>query len=78
MTREIVLVEVVIKDNMSTEKSKAFFKTEKAEAYFKQILKDDVHLVDDDDIEAALDDGYYDDDSEGISVIIKEISFEDD
>jgi hypothetical protein len=66
---------------MSTDKSKAFTKTEKAEEYFKKILREDIHLIDEDDIEDALDNGYYDDPDDGgcgTSVIIKEISFEDD
>jgi hypothetical protein len=81
MVREIILVEVVNQDDMSTDKSKAFTKTEKAEEYFKKILREDIHLIDEDDIEDALDNGYYDDPDDGgcgTSVIIKEISFEDD
>ena len=47
MIREIILVEVVNQDDMSTDKSKAFTKTEKAEEYFKKILREDIHLIDD-------------------------------
>ena len=81
MIREIILVEVVNQDDMSTDKSKAFTKTEKAEEYFKKILREDIHLINEDDIEDSLDNGFYDDPDDGgcgTSVIIKEISFEDD
>jgi hypothetical protein len=78
MVREIILVEIIVKDNMSTEKSRAFIDSVKAEDYFKKSLRDDIHLVDEEDIEYALDNGFYDLEDEGISVSIKEIYLEED
>ncbi len=78
MVREIILVEIIVKDNMSTEKSRAFTDSDKAESYFKKILREDIHLVNEEDIECALDDGFYDLEDEGISVSIKEIYLEED
>ncbi len=80
MIREVILVEVVTKSDMSTDKSKAFTNTEKAEKYFKDLLEETFGELDEDEIEMALDNGYYDSDDivDGQSVIIKEISYEDD
>lgn len=80
MIKEVILVEVVTKSDMSTDKSKTFTNTEKAEKYFIDLLKEEFGELEEDDIEYALDDGYYDSDDivDGKSVIIKEISFEED
>ena len=80
MIREVILVEVVTKSDMSTDKSKTFTNTEKAEKYFKDLLEETFGELDEDEIEMALDNGYYDSDDivDGQSVIIKEISYEDD
>ena len=80
MIREVILVEVVNKPDMSTEDSKTFTKTEKAESYFVELLKKHFGDFDDNEIEEALDNGYYDSNDivEGKSAIIKEISFEED
>jgi hypothetical protein len=80
MNREVILVEVVNKPDMSTEKSKTFTKTEKAEKYFIDLLKEEFGELEEEDIEYALDNGYYDSNDiiDGKSVIIKEIVFEDD
>ena len=80
MIREIILVEVVNKADMSTEESKAFTNAEKAENYFKKLLEESFGELDEEDLEMAIDNGYYDSDDivDGQSVIIKEISFEED
>ena len=78
MITTIILVEIIVKDNMSTDKSRAFIDSEKAENYFKKILRDDIHLVDEEDIEFALNSGFYALEDEGISVSIKEIYLEED
>ena len=92
MIREIILVEVVNKADMSTEESKAFTNAEKAEnyfkklleesfgEYFKKLLEESFGELDEEDLEMAIDNGYYDSDDivDGQSVIIKEISFEED
>jgi hypothetical protein len=85
MVREVILVEVVTKSDMSTDKSKAFTSTEKAEKYFAECVHELMSNIEQDDIDNALDDGFWDciySDNSGIkeskSVIIKEISFEDD
>lgn len=80
MIREVILVEVVTKSDMSTDKSKIFTNVEKAEKYFKDLLEETFGELDEDEIEMALDNGYYDSDDivDGQSVIIKEISYEDD
>ena len=80
MNREIILVELINKADMSTEKSRGFTDTEKAEKYFIDLLKETFGELEEEDIEYALDNGYYDSDDivEGQSVSIKEIILEDD
>ena len=101
MVREVILVEVVTKSDMSTDKSKTFTNTEKAEKYFtdcvheimpnieqdEKYFADCVHElmpnIEQDEIDNALDDGFWDCKYSGVvndekSVIIKEISFEED
>ena len=78
MTREVILVEVVTQSDMSTDKSKTFTNTEKAESYFTDIMKTDFDIADEEMIGIALDCGFFDDDINGKSIIIKEISFEED
>jgi len=76
MNREIILVEVIEAENLNTSEEKAFNNTEKAEAYFTKILKEKFDVTDEEEIEEALDNGYYD--SKNLSVSIKEITFEED
>ena len=86
MIREVILVEVVTKSDMSTDKSKTFTNTEKAEKYFADCVRELMSNIEQDEIDNALDDGYWDckisyptpllEDEK--SVIIKEISFEED
>ena len=80
MNREIILVELINKADMSTEKSRGFTDTEKAEKYFVDLLKETFGELEEEDIEYALDNGYFDfNDIEcGQSVSIKEIILEDD
>ena len=80
MNREIILVELINKADMSTEKSRGFTDTEKAEKYFVDLIKETFGELEEEDIEYALDNGYYDSDDiiDGQSVIIKEIILEDD
>jgi hypothetical protein len=84
MVREIILVEVVNKSDMSTDDSKAFTSVEKAEDYFVSLIGK-FHITDDDEqIEGFLESGYCDFNDtffghgEEHSIIIKEISFEED
>ena len=80
MNREIILVELINKADMSTEKSRGFTDSNKAEKYFIDLLKETFGELEEEDIEYALDNGYYDSDDivEGQSVSIKEIILEDD
>ena len=83
MIREVILVEVVTKSDMSTDKSKCFTNTEKAEKYFADCVRELMSNIEQDDIDNALDDGFWDCKYSGAtndekSVIIKEISFEED
>ena len=85
MIREVILVEVVTKSDMSTDKSKTFTNTEKAEKYFADCVREITPNIGQEKLDWALDDGYYDEPQfdtepslEGRSVIIKEISFEED
>ena len=83
MIREVILVEVVTKSDMSTDKSKTFTNTEKAEKYFADCVHEIMPNIEQDEIDNALDDGFWDCIySVGVndekSVIIKEISFEED
>ena len=83
MTREVILVEVVTKSDMSTDKSKCFTNTEKAEKYFANCVRELMSNIEQDEIDNALDDGFWDCKYKGLtndekSVIIKEISFEED
>ena len=80
MVREVILVEVVTKSDMSTDKSKTFTNTEKAEKYFADCVRELMSNIEDDEIDDALDNGFWDC-KYGVdekSVIIKEISFEED
>ena len=78
MIREVILVEVVTQSDMSTDKSKTFTNTEKAESYFTDIMKTDFDIADEAMIRLSLACGFFDDDINGKSIIIKEISFEED
>jgi hypothetical protein len=83
MIREVILVEVVTKSDMSTDKSKCFTNTEKAEKYFADCVRELMSNIEQDEIDNALDDGFWDCKYSGVtndekSVIIKEISFEED
>ena len=83
MVREVILVEVVTKSDMSTDKSKTFTNTEKAEEYFADCVHELMSNIEQDEIDNALDDGFWDCKYSGVtndekSVIIKEISFEED
>ena len=83
MIREAILVEVVTKSDMSTDKSKCFTNTEKAEKYFADCVRELMSNIEQDEIDNALDDGFWDCKYSGVtndekSVIIKEISFEED
>lgn len=83
MVREVILVEVVTKSDMSTDKSKTFTNTEKAEKYFADCVHELMSNIEEDEIDNALDDGFWDCKYSGVtndekSVIIKEISFEED
>jgi hypothetical protein len=85
MIREVILVEVVNKSDMSTDKSKIFTNTEKAEQYFADCVHELMSNIEQDEIDNALDDGFWDCKisyptplgEEEKSVIIKEISYED-
>lgn len=84
MVKEIILVEVVTKNNMTTEKSKAFTNTEKAEKYFADCVHGIMPNIEQDEIDNSLDDGFWDciyshpsGEKDGKSVIIKEILIED-
>jgi hypothetical protein len=82
MVREVILVEVVTKSDMSTDKSKTFTNTEKAEKYFADCVRELMSNIEQDEIDNALDDGFWDCKYSGVtndekSVIIKEISLED-
>lgn len=86
MIKEVILVEVVTKSDMSTDKSKTFTDTDKAEKYFTDCIHEIMSNIEQDEIDNALDDGFWDckisypsplrEDEK--SVIIKEISFEED
>ena len=83
MVREVILVEIVTKSDMSTDKSKTFTNTEKAEKYFADCVHELMSNIEQDEIDNALDDGFWDCIYSGVvndekSVIIKEISFEED
>ena len=83
MVREVILVEVVTKSDMSTDKSKTFTKTEKAEKYFADCVRELMSNIEEDEIDNALDDGFWECKYSGVindekSVNIKTISFEED
>lgn len=83
MIREVILVEVVTKSDMSTDKSKCFTNTEKAEKYFADCVRELMSNIEQDEIDNALDDGFWECKYSGVindkkSVNIKEISFEED
>ena len=84
MIKEIILVEVITKSDMSTEKSKAFTDTDKAESYFADCVHDIMPNIEQDEIDNSLDDGFWDckfsyptGKTDEKSVVIKEISFEE-
>lgn len=60
MVREIILVELIIGYDISTDKSKAFADVKKAEDYFTELLKEWFPDIEQDEIDNALDDGFYD------------------
>jgi len=60
MTKEIILVEVVNKNDMSTSENKAFTITEKADDYFRFLVGKYGITDDGNDIEAFLEDGFCD------------------
>ena len=60
MNREIILVEVITKSDMSTDKSRGFNDTEKAEKYFIDLIKEMFPTIEQDDIDYAIDNGFYD------------------
>ena len=85
MTRAVILVEVVTKSDMSTDKSKTFTNTEKAEKYFADCVLELMSNIEQDEIDNALDDGFWEckyhhpnGETDEKSVNIKEISFEED
>lgn len=85
MIKEVILVEVVTKSDMSTDKSKTFTDTDKAEKYFADCIHEIMPNIEQDEIDNALDDGFWDCTisipsvgKDEKSVIIKEISFEED
>ena len=85
MNKEIILVEVITKSDMSTDKSRGFNDTEKAEKYFVGLIKEMFPTIEQDDIDYALDDGFYDyklsypnGKTEEKSISIKEIIYEED
>ena len=83
MIREVILVEVVRKSDMTTHKSKTFTNTEKAEKYFADCIHEIMPSIEQDDIDNALDDGFWECKYSGVindekSVNIKAISFEED
>ena len=86
MIKEVILVEVVTKSDMSTDKSTTFTDTDKAEKYFADCIHEIMSNIEQDEIDNALDDGFWDCKisypsplrKDEKSVIIKEISFEED
>ena len=84
MNREVILVEIVNSVDASTEKSKTFTKTEKAEKYFEELVKEWFPNIEQDELDNALDDGFFDfklscrGGKELKSVVIKEITFDED
>ena len=83
MIREVILVEVVTKSDMTTDKSKTFTDTEKAEKYFADCVRELMSNIEQDEIDNALDDGFWECKYSGVvndekSVNIKEIPFEED
>ena len=83
MIREVILVEVVTKSDVSTDKSKTFTNIEKAEKYFADCVRELMSNIEQDEIDNALDDGCWGCKYSGATndekwVYIKEISFEED
>lgn len=84
MAREIILVEVVTKSDMSTDKAKAFTRLDDAEKYFIDLIKEFFPNIEEDELDYALDSGFFDykirengkDDEK--SIIIKDITLEED
>jgi len=84
MKREVILVELINGSDLSTDKSKTFTNTEKAEKYFSDLVREWIPNVEEDELDVALDDGFYDlilttkGKKEKKSVVIKAITFEED
>ena len=80
MNREVILVEVINSSDLSTEKCKTFSNTDKAEKYFRELVRD-FGITNEDDIDGCLDDGFcdtFDSNGDDVCVMIKEITFQDD
>lgn len=79
MTREIILVEMVIQDDLSTEKNRAFTDPDKAENYFRQLIID-LGTNDEEELACYIDQGFADiETTDGwISINTKTITFEED
>ena len=80
MASEIILVSIIDGDELNLNCTKAFTDNKKAEDYFISLIKehfpeDCKHWVDE-DFEACLDDGFYEDTTR-FCVYINEISVED-
>lgn len=84
MNREVILVEIVNSVDASTEKSKTFTKTEKAEKYFEELVRKWFPNIEQDELDNSLDNGFFDfklscrGGKELKSVVIKEITFDED
>jgi hypothetical protein len=84
MNREVILVEIVNSVDASTEKSKTFTKTEKAEKYFEELVRKWFPKIKQDELDNSIDDGFFDfklscrGGKEFKSVVIKEITFDED
>ena len=83
MIREVILVELINKSDLSTEKSKTFSNVEKAEKYFEELVREWFPNIEQDDLDNALDDGFYDFNLRGAtnedkSIVIKEITYIED
>ena len=85
MARDIILVEVVTKSDMSTDKVRAFTRLYDAEKYFVELIKEFFpNIEEDEELDYVLDCGFFDykihehgkDDEK--SIIIKEITLEED
>lgn len=79
MTREIILVTLIDGEELNLEKSKAFTNTDKANEYFKNLIKENFeeNVADwtEQDFEECLDDGFFMDDTH-FCVYINEITLD--